>query len=70
MPEAPTVNVAVSPLLAIWSAGCEVIVGAMAPPPAAVTLSLAPPLVMLPAELLTTTVKIAPSSAVVSAAVV
>jgi hypothetical protein len=53
----------------LWSAGCTVIEGATGPPGAA-TLSFAPPLVALPAKLLTTTAKVTPLSAVVAAGVV
>jgi hypothetical protein len=51
----------------VWSAGCVVIVGALAP---AVTVSLAARLVTLPAELLTSTVNVLPLSALPCAGVV
>ena len=60
MPVATTLNVALWPAVTLWLAGCVVIVGAVG---AAVTVSVALPLVMLPAALLTTTEYIAPLSA-------
>jgi len=67
VPVALTVNVAVCPAVTVWLAGCVVIDGATA---AAFTVKVALLLVALPAELLTTTEKVDPLSAVVVAGVV
>jgi len=67
VPVALTLNDAVCPAVTVWLAGCVVIEGAVAPE---FTLSTALLLVALPAELLTTTEKDDPLSAVVVAGVV
>jgi hypothetical protein len=67
VPVALTLKVAVCPAVTAWLAGCAVIDGATA---AAFTLRTALLLVALPAELVTTTEKADPLSAVVVAAVV
>ena len=67
MPVALTLNDAVCPAVTVWLAGCVVIEGATA---AAFTVKVALLLVALPAELLTTTEKVDPLSAVVVAGVV
>jgi hypothetical protein len=67
VPVALTVNVAVCPAVTVWLAGWVVIDGATA---AAFTVKVALLLVALPAELLTTTEKVDPLSAVVVAGVV
>jgi hypothetical protein len=61
------VNVAVSPAVTVWLAGCVVIEGITA---AALTVRVAALLVMLPVLLLTTTVNCAPLSELVVAGVV
>jgi hypothetical protein len=67
VPVALTLNVAVCPAVTVWLAGCAVIDGATA---AAFTVKVALLLVALPAELVTTTEKVDPLSAVVVAGVV
>jgi hypothetical protein len=67
VPVALTLNDAVCPAVTVWLAGCVVIEGATA---AAFTVKVALLLVALPAELLTTTEKVDPLSAVVVAGVV
>jgi hypothetical protein len=66
VPVALTANVAACPAVTVWFAGCEVIEGATA---AAFTVKVALLLVVLPAELVTTTEKADPLSAVVVAGV-
>ena len=67
MPLAVTVNVAVLPTITDWLAGCVVMLGAVT---AGFTVSVAAPLVALPAEFETTTMNFDPLSAVVVAGVV
>jgi hypothetical protein len=67
VPVALTANVAVCPAVMVWLDGCDVIDGATI---AAFTVKVAVLLVALPAELVTTTEKLDPLSAVVVAAVV
>ena len=67
MPVALTLKVAVCPAVTVWVAGCVVMDGATA---AAFTVKIALPLVALPAELVITTEKVDPLSAVVVAGVV
>ncbi len=64
MPEATTENVAVWPTFTVWFAGCVVMLGADW------TVSVALLLVALPAELLTTTLNVAPLSVATVAGVV
>ena len=59
MPAAVTEKLAVCPAVTVWFAGCAVIDGVTA---AALTVSVAAPLVTLPAELLTTTENCVPLS--------
>ena len=66
MPVAVTLNVAVWPAVTVRFTGCVVIAGATA---AALTVSVAGPLVAEPAELLTTTLNVDPLSAVIVAGV-
>ena len=68
MPVAATEKVAVCPAVTVWLAGCVLIDGATAA--GALTVSMALLLVMLPAELVTTTEKVEPLSVVAVAAVV
>jgi len=67
VPVAVTLKVAVCPAVTVWPPGCDVIEGATA---AAFTVNVAVLLVALPAELVTTTEKADPLSAVVVAGVV
>ena len=67
VPFAATVNVAVCPAVTVVLAGCALKVGTTA---AALTVKVAALLVIVPAELLTTTWKAAPLSFVVVAGVV
>jgi hypothetical protein len=67
VPVALTLKVAVCPAVTVWLAGCDVIDGATA---AAFTVKVALLLVALPAELVTTTEKVDPLSAVVVAGIV
>lgn len=67
MPLAVTLKIAVCPAVMVWLAGCDVIEGATA---AAFTVKVALLLVTLPAELVTTTEKLDPLSAVVVAGIV
>jgi Tfp pilus assembly ATPase PilU len=67
VPLAVTLNVAVCPAVTVWFEGCVVIVGATG---AGLTVKVAALLVAVPAELLTTTSKVEPLSAVVVAGVV
>jgi hypothetical protein len=67
VPVALTANVAVCPAVTVWLDGCDVIDGTTA---AAFTVKVAALLVALPAELVTTTEKADPLSAVVVAGVV
>jgi hypothetical protein len=67
VPAAVTLKIAVSPAVTVWLDGCDVIDGATA---AAFTVKVALLLVALPAELLTTTEKLDPLSAVPVAGVV
>jgi len=67
VPVAVTLKVAVCPAVTVWLPGCDVIEGATA---AAFTVNVAVLLVALPAELVTTTEKADPLSAVVVAGVV
>ena len=61
MPEATTEKVAVCPAVTVTPAGCVVIDGLVT---AAFTVSVAAVLVALPAELVTTTLKVDPLSEV------
>jgi hypothetical protein len=67
VPVAATLKLAVCPAVTVWFAGWDVIDGATA---AAFTVKVAALLVALPAELVTTTEKADPLSAVVVAGVV
>ena len=67
MPVATTLKVALWPACTLWLAGCVVMLGATG---AIVTVSTAARLVTLPTELLTTTAKVAPLSALDAAGVV
>jgi hypothetical protein len=67
VPVATTANVAVCPAVTVTFTGCAVIVGATG---AGFTVSVAALLVADPAELVTTTRKVDPLSAVVVAGVV
>ena len=66
MPVATTLKVALWPACTLWLTGCVVMLGAVG---AAVTVSVALPLLMLPAALLTTTENTAPLSALLVAGV-
>jgi hypothetical protein len=64
VPEAPTLNVATCPAIAVWFVGCVVICGGEP------TVNVAPLLVTLPAVLLTMTEKLDPLSEAVAGEVV